>query len=77
MAEATDTFGILKQNLEDMGCGKEVTEECMELVHQERWKEVRKLLMKHKNKLLETLHMNQSQIDCLDYLVYKIDKEHK
>lgn len=77
MAEATDTFGILKQNLEDIGCREEMTEECMELAHEERWTEISQLLMQHKRKLLETLHRNQSQIDCLDYLVYKIHKEHK
>lgn len=77
MAEATDTFGILQQNLEDAGCEKEITDKCLKLAHQECWDEIPKLLGNYKNQLLDAMHTNQKQIDCLDFLVYKIRKEHK
>lgn len=32
MAEATDTLGIIYQNLEDAGCNKQITQRCMSLV---------------------------------------------
>lgn len=77
MAKATDCFGILKQNLQDAGCEKEIIDQCMELARQDRWCEIPHLLGKHKSQLLETMHKSQSQIDCLDYLFYKIEKEHQ
>lgn len=77
MAKATDTLGILKQNLEDAGCDIAITEECLELAHQNRWDEISQLLGQHKKQLLDRMHTSQSQIDCLDYLVYKIGKDYK
>lgn len=77
MAKATDTFGILKQNLEDAGCDKVITDECVELASQNRWNEIPQLLRLHKSQLLDAMHASQNQIDCLDYLVYRIRKEHK
>lgn len=77
MARATDTFGILKQNLEDAGCDEEITNKCIELAHQDRWMEIPQLLRQHKCQLLDMMHTSQSQIDCLDYLVYRIGKEHR
>lgn len=77
MAKATDTYGILKQNLEDAGCEKEVIDKCMALAKKDCWNEIPKLLVNHKNQLLDTMHTSQNQIDCLDFLVYKIGKEHK
>ncbi len=77
MAKATDTLGILKQNLEDAGCEKEIIDRCMALAREDCWNEIPKLLVNHKNQLLDTMHTSQNQIDCLDYLVYRIGKEHK
>lgn len=74
MAEATDVFGILKQNLKDAGCNKEIIDNCMELASKDCWNEIPKLLITHKNQLLDTMHTSQNQIDCLDFLVYKIGK---
>ncbi len=35
MAEASDTFGILYQNLKDAGCDAETTEKCVYFVKKE------------------------------------------
>ena len=40
MAEATDVFGILKQNLKDAGCNKEIIDNCMELASRDCWNEI-------------------------------------
>ncbi len=36
MAEATDTRGIIFQNLKDAGCDKQLTEQCMSFVKKRR-----------------------------------------
>lgn len=77
MAKATDTYGILKQNLEDAGCEKEMIDQCMALASEDCWNEIPRLLVNHKTHLLDTMHTSQNQIDCLDFLVYKIRKEHE
>ena len=37
----------------------------------------RRLLRRHRAALLDELHRSQRQIDCLDYIVYQIDKLQK
>ena len=34
-----------------------------------------KLLEQHRKRLLEKVHMNEKRIDCLDYLVFQMNKE--
>lgn len=76
MPEASDTLGIFKQNLIDAGCDKNLIDDCMELAEANEWKSVLSLLSKKKGDLLDSLHHNQKHIDCLDYLVYNINKKH-
>lgn len=76
MAEASDSFGILKQNLIDAGCDDDLIDGCMELAKANEWKSILSLLTKKKDDLLHSLHRKQKYIDCLDFLVYKINKEH-
>ena len=64
MAEASDTLGIIYQNLQDAGCDERTTEKCM-----------LPILFRHRKGLLGTVRLGQKQIDCLDYLIYKIQKE--
>lgn len=75
MAEASDTFGILHQNLIDAGCGEELIAHCMELARQDDWQGMLALLSGKKGELLKSVHNQQNRIDCLDFLVYKINKE--
>lgn len=76
MAEASDTFGILKQNLIDAGCDDDLINNCMELASTNEWESILSLLYKKKGDLLHSLHREQKYIDCLDFLVHKINKEH-
>ena len=77
MAQASDTLGILRQNLADAGCDKETIKSCITYAEGGEWDRLIPLLSAHKAALLKTAHESARQIDCLDYLVYHIKKEHK
>lgn len=76
MSEASDTMGILHQNPVDAGCSKDLIETCMELAKANKWKRLLPLLAKQRINLLDSVHDGQKQIDCLDFLVYRINKKH-
>ena len=75
MAEASDTQGILRQNLLDAGCGSDTVQQCMDLVKKRENTELLRLLSRHRRELLDTVHQNEKRIDCLDYLIYQIEKQ--
>lgn len=77
MAEASDTQGILRQNLVDAGCEQEIVQRCMELARQKKTREMKRILARHRQTLLDALHANEKRIDCLDYLVYHMEKQTK
>ena len=74
MAEASDTLGIVYQNLKDAGCEKQCVEEFLALEQEGKRREQLKLLELHRQKLLDRVHEEERQIDCLDYLVYQMQK---
>ncbi len=76
MAEASDTMGILHQNLIDAGCSEDLIRSCMELAKENQWERILSLLSKQRSNLLDSVHDGQKQIDCLDFLVYSINKKH-
>ena len=75
MAEASDTEGILRQNLIDAGCDPEIVQQCMELARGQRTGEMKQILTRYRRTLLDTVHAEQKKIDCLDYLFYKMEKD--
>lgn len=74
MAHATNEQEMLLQNLKDAGCDQQTIESCIALFQQKNTSEMKRLLAKHKRKLLETVHIHQKEIDCLDYLVFRLDQ---
>ena len=74
MAEASDTQGILRQNLLDAGCGLDTVQQCMDLIKKQENAELLRLLSRHRRVLLDTVHQSEKRIDCLDYLIYQIEK---
>ena len=76
MAEASDVQGIFHQNLIDAGCGPATVERCVALSQRKKTPELLRVLASHRNALLDAVHGLQAQIDCLDYLVYKLEKDH-
>lgn len=75
MAEATDTYGILYQNLVDADCDDITIKKCMKLAQEGKKSEMLPLLSQHRILLLNMLHKRNDNIDCIDYLIYKIKKE--
>ena len=63
----------LLENLEDAGCGPEVTERFWALESAGQHQEQLKLLSDHRRHLLDCLHREERRIDCLDYLVYQME----
>lgn len=75
MAEASNQTGIFYQNLEDAGCDKQTKEKCMALFQSGNLRGILPLLSNYRKDLLSTVRSGQKKIDCLDYLIYKIQKE--
>lgn len=65
------------QNLKDAGCD-EVTIQCfMYKLQSGKQNQGVQLLQKYRCGLLDNLHKDQKQIDCLDYLLFMIKKQDK
>ena len=75
MPEATDAQGILRQNLLDAGCGSDTVQMCMTLAQKKNTSELMRILAQHRRALLDTVHQNEKRIDCLDYLIYRLEKQ--
>lgn len=67
----------LRQNLMDAGCDPALTEQFLSLTEQGREKEALALLARHRKSLLDCCHTAERKIDCLDYLVYQMEKKAK
>ncbi len=65
------------QNLIDAGCDDKLVEEFLSLEESGQTGKQLKLLSKHRQKLLDRVHVEERRIYCLDYLVYEIQKHQK
>lgn len=74
MANASDTQKAFLQNLQDAGCAPDMIETCMALAQDRKTTILLRQLSQQKGTLLEKVHMHQREIDCLDYLIYRIDR---
>ena len=75
MAEVNDVYGSIYQNLIEAGCDQNTAEQCMAFTKEGRFADMLPILIGHRKTLLGSLHKSQKQIDCLDYLLYKIKKQ--
>lgn len=64
----------LIQNLKDAGCDTQTIENFMSDLRKGKEESGLKRLAIHRKKLLDSIHKEQKQIDCLDYLVYQMSK---
>lgn len=62
------------QNLLDAGCDNKTIHAFMKDIRENKMEAGLKLLAIHRRALLDDIHKEQKQIDCLDYLVYTIQK---
>lgn len=74
MPEAHDVSECIRQNLLDAGCDKQTVDSCMDDFTAGAPGKMLRRLAKHRRALLDALHREQKHIDCLDYLVYTIEK---
>ena len=77
MPEASDKQTILRENLKDAGCDPDMIRRCEVLAQGERRGELMRVLSQHRRALLDAVHENERRIDCLDYLVYQLEKQSK
>lgn len=65
------------QNLKDAGCDSDTITAFIENIRSGKLNDGLKVLAAHRRSLLDDLHKEQKQIDCLDYLVYTMQKRSK
>lgn len=62
-------------NLKDAGCDEVTIQKYIKLQKEGKRQEQYRLLSAHRASLLDRVHVGQHMIDCLDYLVYTMEKE--
>ena len=75
MPEASDAQAILRENLKDAGCDQDMICRCEVLAQGEKKAELMQALSLHRKALLDAVHENERRIDCLDYLIYQLEKQ--
>ena len=63
----------IRQNLLDAGCDEEFIGRFDSCICDER--ACKKLLAAHRRGLLDEIHEKERELDCLDYLVFMMDKK--
>ena len=62
------------QNLKDAGCDRKIIECFLECMARDDFNGQLRLMKEQRKCLLDRVHEEEKQIDCLDYLVYQIDR---
>lgn len=65
------------QTLKDAGCDNATAEAFMQNMYDGKVNAALKLLAAYRITLLQNLHTQQKQIDCLDYLVYTVQQKNR
>ena len=65
----------LIQNLKDADCNQKTIEEVCRLYDSGQIQDAVKTLRKHRCSLMESLHESQEKVDCLDFLIWRMEKE--
>ena len=65
----------IRQNLLDAGCHTKMIEQFLSYQQNGDLEHQLSLLSSHRQKLLDKVHFQEKQIDCLDYLVYQLQKD--
>ncbi len=63
------------QNLKDAGCGSQTIEKVCKLYNNGQVQDAVKMLRKYRCSLMDSLHESQGKVDCLDFLVRRMEKE--
>lgn len=65
------------QNMKDAGCSEDTISRFLICYQAGDIKGELNVLSRHRQNLLDQIHKEQKEIDCLDYLVYQIEKSVK
>ncbi len=63
------------QNLKDANCDNDLISRFFQFEQTGKIQEQLRLLLTHRKNLLDSLHKNQKQIDCLDYLIFTLEQK--
>lgn len=63
------------QNLLDAGCSPSQADTILALHSAGRLSEAKEWILRQRHLLMEELHAGQRRLDCLDYLLHKLEKE--
>ena len=75
MTEKTHNETLVVRNLNDAGCSSTMTETFLRLQHEGKTKQLLTLLARQRTTLLRRVHANQTRLDCLDHLIYRLKNE--
>ena len=64
----------LIQLLGNVGCRADDIAVIQKFIREDDFCAAKRLLRRHRAELLENLHKIQTQIDCLDFIVYQMEK---
>lgn len=67
----------IEECLKDAGCSQETIHSVMDCIQKDEYERKMMILKKHRCYLLEKIHYDQKQLDCLDYLLYQFKQENK
>lgn len=70
-----DRIFRIRRNLSDAGCSASQIVQFLELGEQRKRQEQYQMLSRQRALLLKELHQDQYRIDCLDYMVFTMQKE--
>lgn len=65
------------QNLKDAGCTNNQIQEIIKLYKLGKKNQVCSILAEHRKCILNNVHKNEKQINCLDYFIHQMEKEKK
>ncbi|MCD8195720.1 MAG: hypothetical protein LUE24_00880 [Lachnospiraceae bacterium] len=75
MPEANNEAQCLYENLRDIGLREETISHCVLLQKEGRDRELLSILQSSRRDLLTHIHTEQKKLDCLDYLVNRLNKK--
>ena len=59
----------------DAGCGPDLIARFLDCLREGGRKDQLKMLSGHRDALLDRIHRDERRIDCLDYLIYRIERD--
>lgn len=75
MMDRNQEQNLMVRNMKDAGCSEDTINHFLLCYQAGDIKGELKVLSNHRRALLDEVHKGQKEIDCLDYLVYQIEKK--